>query len=106
MRIPSASIVLTSRICRIAAARWVEHAVDPSLVRLVPTLDPVAEIERAVGTEVGVGRQHRPDELLGIDQLERRPLGLEREAADPALAARARGNRPGRSASCTPRAAG
>ena len=74
--IPSASSVLTSRTLRIVASRRVEHAVDPPLVRLVPPLDPVAEIKRTVGAEVDVGRQHRPDELLGIDQLERRPLGL------------------------------
>ena len=73
---------------RVVAPRRVEHPVNPSLLGHFPALDPVAEIEGAVGTEIGVGRQHRPDELPGIDELERCSLGLEREGANPALTAR------------------
>src|ERR1700733_10723195 len=73
---------------RVIAPRRVEHAIDPSLLGHFPALDPVAEIESAVGTEIGIGRQHRPDELPGIIELERCSLGLERKGANPALTAR------------------
>ena len=50
----------TSRTFGSVAPRRVEHAVDPPLVRLLPALDPVGDVERPVGAEVDVGGQRRP----------------------------------------------
>ena len=55
----------------------------------VPAVDPVADVEAAVGAEVAVGGQDAPDELVPVGHLEGRPLRLDREGVDAAAAAAA-----------------
>ena len=54
----------------------VGEAVDAALAHRLPAVEPVEQPERPVRTPVAVGRVDRPDELLVVDDLEARPLGL------------------------------
>ena len=75
---------------RVIPPRRVEHAIDPPLVGLFPALDPIGIVESPVGTEVGVGGQRVPHELVRIDQLERAPLGLTAKLRMPLAAGTAK----------------
>ena len=64
----------------------VEEAMNAALVESVPTIDPIAHVDGAVGPEIDVGRQHVGDGKLLVDHLEERALGFHAEGADAAAA--------------------
>src|SRR5207253_11316720 len=55
----------------------IEELVDASLVGHAPAFDPVAQIKAAVGSEVAIDRQDRPDELLALDRSEEHTSELQ-----------------------------
>ena len=59
---------------------------DPARPRLRPAGHPVGPVERAVGSELAVGRQHAGHELVQIDDLEAGSLRLRRQRPDDAAA--------------------
>ncbi len=60
--------------------------VDASLAGLVPSLDPVSDVQGAIGAEIDVGGLQAPEEFLGVDHPVRGPARLDGERADAAVA--------------------
>src|SRR5262249_56803319 len=71
---------------RVLDVPGVRDLVDAAFARHVPALDPIGDVERAVGTEVAVGCQDRPDERVNVGYLERGSFRLDGERPDAAVA--------------------
>src|SRR5262249_50632980 len=55
------------------------ETINPALAGESPAVDPVADIEAAIGTELAIGRENAAERFMSIDRLERGAPWLHRE---------------------------
>ncbi len=68
---------------------FVKEPIQPPFAFAFPAVHPVRHVDVAVVTEFDVGPEDRPDELVGVCQLERGSFRFHRETADAAVTSRA-----------------
>ena len=66
---------------RLVQGRFIGDAVDAALARLLPAFHPVGDERAAAGSEVDVGGEDAPEELLVVGHAEARAARLHPEAA-------------------------